>query len=232
MDITATCRFVCLDLFVERMEQPKVIFLDAVGTLFGVQGSVGQIYSAIAQQMGVLVSPTKLDEAFYQSFKGAPPLAFPGVNKKQVPELEFQWWEAIARSTFEQVGVLSKFKDFTDFFTQLYAHFATTEPWYIYDDVLIALQHWQEKGIELGIISNFDSRIYTVTELLKLRGYFDSITISSTTGAAKPHSKIFEAALAKHNCSPEDAWHIGDSLDQDYHGARGVGIKAFLLKRP
>jgi putative hydrolase of the HAD superfamily len=31
-----------------QMTNPKVILLDAVGTLFGVRGSVGQIYSAIS----------------------------------------------------------------------------------------------------------------------------------------------------------------------------------------
>lgn len=39
------------------MKKPKVIFLDAVGTLFGVKGSVGTVYSQIAQDFGVEVSP-------------------------------------------------------------------------------------------------------------------------------------------------------------------------------
>ncbi len=30
---------------------PKVIFLDAMGTLFGIKGSVGEIYRAIAIDM-------------------------------------------------------------------------------------------------------------------------------------------------------------------------------------
>ncbi len=37
------------------MEKPQVIFLDAVGTLFGVKGSVGAIYSQIAADFGVEV---------------------------------------------------------------------------------------------------------------------------------------------------------------------------------
>ncbi|MEO0490944.1 MAG: hydrolase, partial [Cyanobacteria bacterium J06659_2] len=31
------------------MDYPKVIFLDAVGTVFGVRSSVGQIYRDLAQ---------------------------------------------------------------------------------------------------------------------------------------------------------------------------------------
>ena len=46
------------------MQQPKVIFLDAVGTLFGIKGSVGEVYGQIAQKFGVEVSLEELDRAF------------------------------------------------------------------------------------------------------------------------------------------------------------------------
>ena len=213
------------------MQQPKVIFLDAVGTLFGIRGSVGEVYSAIARLASVDVSAQSLNEAFGQSFKASQPPAFPGIDEEQIPEMEFQWWEAIARETFEQVGVLDQFSDFRTFFTQLYAHFATVEPWYVYSDVLPALKNWRQKGIELGIVSNFDTRLYTVLELLELKDFFASITISSTAGAAKPDSKIFTAALQKHHCLGQQAWHIGDSLEEDYYGAKAAGLRPFLLER-
>lgn len=214
-----------------QTSQPKVIFLDAVGTLFGVKDSVGAIYGAIARQWGVMVSPEMLNQAFYDSFKAATPLAFPGVNPSEIIELEFQWWEDIAKDTFARVGVLDRFSNFTSFFTQLYAHFATAEPWFIYPDVIPALQHWQKKGIELGIISNFDTRIYTVLELLGLTRYFSSVTISSSVGAAKPNSLVFQTALDKHRCQPSEAWHIGDSFQEDYQGALEVGMRAILVER-
>ena len=50
------------------MQPPKVILLDAVGTLFGVRGSVGQVYSAIARKFGVKVPPSLLNDAFFQAF--------------------------------------------------------------------------------------------------------------------------------------------------------------------
>ncbi|NEO66893.1 MAG: hydrolase, partial [Moorea sp. SIO4G2] len=53
------------------MEKPRVIFLDAVGTLFGVQGSVGEVYSAIANQFGVTVPASALNEAFVKAFASA-----------------------------------------------------------------------------------------------------------------------------------------------------------------
>ncbi len=213
------------------MKQPKVIFLDAVGTLFGVKGTVGEVYSYLASQVGVSCDAKKLETAFFQQFKLAPPLAFPGVDIMEVSELEYQWWYQVAYETYEQVEVMDKFVDFDSFFRQLYDYFATPHPWFLYTDVYPALQHWQKQGIQLGIISNFDSRIYEVLDIFGLTNFFQTITISSTTGTAKPHPNIFIEALNKHQCYPEDAWHIGDSKKEDYEGAKAAGIKSFLLER-
>jgi putative hydrolase of the HAD superfamily len=213
------------------MKQPKVIFLDAVGTLFGIKGSVGEIYSQIAQEFGVETSPATLNQTFFQSFKASPPPVFPNAQEQDIPQREFAWWQRITRTTFEQAGVLQKFDDFSAFFSEVYIHFGTSEPWFVYPDVEKALKNWQQKGIELGILSNFDSRIYSVLQALELRDYFRSITIATQAGAAKPNSKIFAIALEKHNCSPEAAWHVGDSVKEDYEGAKAAGLRGIWLNR-
>jgi putative hydrolase of the HAD superfamily len=213
------------------MQQPKVIFLDAVGTLFGVRGSVGEVYSAIAQRFGVTVPTDPLNEAFVQAFAATNPPVFPGCYPDEIPQCEFEWWRVIAQRTFQQAGVLHQFADFDDFFDELYNYFATAEPWFIYPDVLPALQAWQRIGIEMGIVSNFDSRLDYVLEALNLKEFFTSITVSTQAGAAKPDSRIFSIALQKHLCEPQEAWHIGDSFTQDFQGAKAVGIRAILLER-
>jgi putative hydrolase of the HAD superfamily len=213
------------------MKQPKVIFLDAVGTLFGVKGTVGQVYSYLAAQVGVHCDAEKLETAFFKQFKIAPPLAFPGVDIMAVSDLEYQWWYQVAYDTYKEAEVMEQFTDFDSFFRQLYDYFATPDPWFLYADVFPALKHWQKQGIELGIISNFDSRIYEVLDIFSLTNFFETITISSTTGSAKPHQDIFKEALEKHKCMPEDVWHIGDSKKEDYEGAKAVGINSFLLER-
>ncbi|MGQ4649972.1 HAD-IA family hydrolase [Lyngbya aestuarii] len=213
------------------MQKPKVILLDAVGTLFGVRGSVGEVYSAIAREFGVKVPAQKLNEAFLTTFATAEPLAFPGVNPEEIPEREFDWWLGVTQQTFQKVGVVGRFSDFTYFFDELYNYFATAQPWFIYPDVLPALQKWRSAGIELGILSNFDSRLPLVLKALKLDEFFTSITISTQIGAAKPDSQTFTAALQKHQCNPQEAWHIGDSFSQDYQGAKVAGLRAIWLER-
>ncbi|MEM8641751.1 MAG: HAD-IA family hydrolase [Cyanobacteria bacterium P01_G01_bin.54] len=249
------------------MSKPQVIFLDAVGTLFGVRDSVGTIYSQIAQKYGVITAPQAVNQAFYASFQTAErPLAFPDVSLAEIPEREYQWWQAIARRTFETVivvpppileerdierrdenimqflkqasqdttvprGVLEHFSDFTCFFEDLYSYFSLPDAWEIYSDIPKTLEKWRREEVEMGIISNFDLRLHAVLEVLGLRHYFKTITLSSVSGFAKPDPKIFALALRKHRCAPNRAWHIGDSVEHDYKGAKAAGLQPFLLKR-
>jgi len=209
----------------------KVIFLDAAGTLFDVRGSVGEVYGKFARSWGITVSNEDLNTAFFQSFADSNPMAFPGRELAKIPQLEFEWWQAVAAKAFQIAGVFNQFSDFPKFFVELYAHFATAEPWFVYPDVLPALNKWQQQGIELAVVSNFDSRIYAVLKALNLAEFFTSVTISTEVGAAKPDSQIFTAALQKHNCIAENVLHIGDSFKADYCGAKAARLKAIWLNR-
>jgi putative hydrolase of the HAD superfamily len=224
----------------QLIERPSVIFLDAVGTLFGVQGSVGEQYAEVASRFGVTLAAEAVNQAFFTSFKAAGSPAFPGFDFRKGPALqnraelrakEYTWWFNIAVQTFEQVDALHQFSDFEAFFAALFDHFATIAPWELYPDVPIALKRWQRSGISLGVVSNFDSRIYSVLQGLELLDYFASVTISTEAGIAKPNSQIFEVALHKHGCLPQTAWHIGDSFAEDYQAACQVGLRGIWLRR-
>jgi putative hydrolase of the HAD superfamily len=213
------------------MKRPQVIFFDAVGTLFGVRGSVGEVYGNLAQRYGVKVDFKLLNQTFYRSFKASSPCAFLGAKPEEVPQLEYQWWSTIATQTFQQAGVFDQFQDFPAFFSEVYAHFATEEPWILYSDVIPTLEKLKTLSISLGILSNFDSRLYRVIKALDLADYFSSVTISTEVGVAKPNSKIFKVALDKHHCSADMAWHIGDSVKEDYEAAKAAGLRGVLLNR-
>ena len=210
---------------------PKVIYLDAFGTLFGVKGSVGELYSNLARTADVSTDPYAVNRAFYKSFSRSERLAFPNVSPEAIPELEYRWWKTIVAETFEQVGALEKFDDFDTFYAGLYGYFETAAPWQVYSDTHASLQRWRGNGIQLGVISNFDSRLHRVLSVLSLADYFQSVTISTEVGAAKPSAKIFATALEKHSCQANQAWHIGDSQAEDYVGARMAGLRPILITR-
>lgn len=209
----------------------QALFLDAVGTLFGVSGTVGQVYSQIAQEYGVNVNGQILDQWFRYYFKSAPPMAFPGATLPETLSLEQNWWRQLAIQVFERAAVLDQFSDFEQFFAHLYHHFATAQPWLIYADTLPALTAWAKKGISLHLVSNFDHRLYAVLDALALDHWFDSITISTAVGAAKPSAQIFQAALDRAQVLPSQVCHIGDNYELDYLGAIAAGIEGIWIDR-
>lgn len=64
-----------------------------------------------------------------------------------------------------------------------------------------------------------------------IAGYFDSVTISSEAGFAKPAAEIFAVALAKHGLSPAESIHVGDSPAHDAGGATAAGMRSLLIER-
>jgi putative hydrolase of the HAD superfamily len=81
------------------------------------------------------------------------------------------------------------------------------------------------------VISNFDHRLYRILDGLDLTRHFDSITISSEAGYAKPRREVYEAALARAGVLAHDAMHIGDSEHLDLAPAAALGMAAVLIDR-
>ncbi|MBS1787038.1 MAG: HAD-IA family hydrolase [Acidobacteria bacterium] len=209
--------------------QPEVIFFDAAGTLFEVRGSVGVIYCRIASQYGCEADAEHLQQNFVRWFRLQPPMAFPaGTDESKLHEMEKGWWRNLVRAVFADCGA---FPHFEEFFDDVFERFRNAELWRVYDDVVPALTELKRMGIRLGVISNFDSRLYDVLEAVELATFFDSVHISTRVGAAKPDPGIFQAALAAHNIEPHQAWHVGDSLREDIEGAEAAAIHAILIDR-
>jgi len=208
---------------------PEVIFFDAAGTLIEVRGSVGEIYSRVASEFGFDAEPQILQQNFAHSFRQQPPLAFPaGTPDTALIELEKGWWRDLVKAVFAGLG---PFPRLYEFFDEIFERFRSRELWRVYDDVEPALSGLKRQGLKLGVISNFDSRLYDVLRECALDHFFDSVHVSTRVGAAKPDPAIFQAALNYHSVEPRRAWHVGDNLREDVEGAMAIGAGAMLLDR-
>jgi len=207
---------------------PRVVFFDAAGTLFHVKGSVGEIYLQHARKYGGTASPQAIQQAFARAFADAPPLAFSVSDPKEIQSCERLWWFDVVHNVFYRLGMFEKFDDYFD---EVFRYFAGPDAWALYPDTVPTLQALEDRKLELGVVSNFDSRLYEILIGLGIDRFFESVTLSSFAGAAKPSPKIFQRALAKHGVAPIQALHIGDSLREDVQGAAGAGITGILLDR-
>lgn len=100
---------------IPRESLPRVIFFDAMGTLFDLKNSVGEIYHQYASKHGVAIDAKQIEQAFITSFKSAPPLAFLPNELAVIKQQEFDWWKQVVSATFEQLEVLENFVDFNAF---------------------------------------------------------------------------------------------------------------------
>ncbi|HKQ72170.1 MAG TPA: HAD-IA family hydrolase [Blastocatellia bacterium] len=208
---------------------PEVVFFDAAGTLIEVRGSVGEIYNRVAREFGFEAEPQILQQNFAHSFRRQPPMAFPaGTPDAALTDLEKRWWRNLVKEVFAGLG---QFPRFDEFFNEIFERFRGRDLWRVYGDVAPTLTELKRRGLKLGVISNFDSRLYDVLQACELDRYFDSIHISTRVGAAKPAPAIFQAALDYHTVEPNQAWLVGDSLRDDVEGAEAVGIRASLIDR-
>jgi putative hydrolase of the HAD superfamily len=209
----------------------RVVFFDAADTLFHVNGSVADIYLQHAVQFGFPQTPHSLDairQAFSRAFRDAPPPIFAATEPSQIKQSERLWWFDIVHNVFYRVGMFARFDDF---FEQVFQVFEDPASWRLFPETAAVLAELKGQGLELGIISNFDSRLFSVMRGLGIAEAFDTVTISSLTRAAKPAPKIFHLALEKHAVDPEEALHVGDSLRDDVEGAKKAGLHAVLLDR-
>lgn len=87
----------------------------------------------------------------------------------------------------------------------------------------------KEKGIKLGIISNFYGNLESVLKSIDILHFFDVVADSGVVGHIKPDKEIFEWALKKINASPELSAMVGDALHRDIKGAHNIGIYHFYI---
>ena len=207
------------------------VFFDAADTLFHVNGSVAEIYLQQAMQFGFQRTPDSLasiKQAFARAFRDAPSPIFSATEPAQIKQSERLWWFDIVHNVFYRVGMFDRFDMF---FEEVFDVFARPDTWKLYPETLKVLEDLKTQRYELGIISNFDSRLFVVLRGLGIAEYFQTVTISSLAHAAKPSGRIFTQALEKHAVEPEDAVHVGDSLDEDVKGAQQAGLTGILVER-
>ena len=197
----------------------RAVLFDAAETLFTTRGSVGEIYGRVARNYGSTASPEVIQEAFLRHFKGAGPLSI---------EDQKRWWKDVVQRVFNDVGMV---QNFDRFFDEVYEKFRDAQGWVLFPETLEVLEELKSRHFKLGVISNFDSRIYSVMDSLGIRSFFDAITLSSETGYCKPDHEIFDAAVAAIGLPASEILFVGDSLEDDVEAGLRAGLRAVLIDR-
>ncbi|MBI4220847.1 MAG: HAD family hydrolase [Chloroflexi bacterium] len=92
---------------------------------------------------------------------------------------------------------------------------------------------WLKEEYRLGLVTNGAPLI----QREKLEGsglsvHFEYVIVSGDIGIGKPDPRVFQGALKALGALAEEALMIGNRLERDIQGAKNVGMKSILIRRP
>jgi len=205
----------------------KAIFFDAVGTLFYLNGTVGDHYALGGSEVGLDLDARELERAFHAAWKKMPQRAAIDAPRENDDK---GWWRELVDLVLDQVAPsLSEF-DRDNFFEVAYEHFAEAGVWQLYPEVPGVLEQLQPR-LQLAVISNFDGRLRLILEHLGISKFFRHLFVSSEIGADKPDPDIYRRALKFIDLKPNEVLHVGDDPERDWETASSAGLSIFRLDR-
>jgi len=200
------------------MPEIQAISFDVGGTLIQPWPSVGDVYAAVAREMGIReLSAAQLNRRFLAAWKAL------GCRAESKGD-----WAAVVRETF---AGLASATDLDLLFELLYTRFTERSVWHVYDDVVPTLDSLRARGMKLAIASNWDERLRPLLAQLDLLDYFDAIVVSCEIGFRKPQPEFFGKVAEGLELPAERVVHVGDSQDHDVCGARNAGFHSLGIQR-
>ena len=100
----------------------------------------------------------------------------------------------------------------------------------LYPDTKELLQRLSQK-YKIGIIANQDFGTEQRLTDFNVHQYINLVIASAEEGVAKPDLRIFQIALARADCKPEEAIMVGDRLDNDIIPANKIGMTTVWIKQ-
>ena len=191
------------------------VTFDVGGTLIEPWPSVGAVYAAVAAEHGFLnLRPEILNRQFAAAWR----------SKKHFDHSQTAWRKLVDAAF---AGLLPS----ATFFPALYERFGRASAWKIFDDVVPCLERLKQRGLKIGIISNWDERLRPLLQELDLASWFDRIVISCELGCHKPSRLIFERAAELLAVPAGSMLHVGDNAEEESDGACSAGMRALLINR-
>lgn len=195
----------------------EAVTFDVGGTLIEAFPSVGAVYAEVARERGLgPFAPEVLTQGFILAWK-----------KRGAFQYTRAGWKELVCQTFAGHCQVDD-----QLFTAIYDRFLEAESWRVFSDVLPALARLKGAGVKLGVVSNWDDRLPPLLKNLELWEYFDEVIVSVEVGAHKPDARIFQEAARRLRTAPEAILHVGDSTQEDCHGALAAGFQAVVIERP
>lgn len=103
---------------------------------------------------------------------------------------------------------------------------AAADIFWLNDSIVPLVGQLKDSGMRLVLLSNTSiTHLRFIQERHEILNQFDALTTSFEAGALKPDAAIYEDALSKANCKPEECFYT-DDIEEYVVKARTFGINA------
>jgi putative hydrolase of the HAD superfamily len=205
----------------------RAVFFDAGETLLAPHPSFPELLSSTLGAEGFEVDPDTVRERVHVVGHLFEEATREGRLWSVSEERSREFWDQVYRKILGELGL--PFEDHLA--AMLYDTFTDVANYRLFPDVLPALTQLRERGIRLGLISNFEQWLERLLEHLEISAYFDAQVISGIERMEKPDPRIFRLGLRRLEVGPEVSAHVGDSVPYDVVPSSALGMTAILLDR-
>ena len=210
------------------MRNIRAVFFDAGQTLLEADPPVEEVYRKAFATHGVEAELDAVHRAVHSTWREVDARRKRGEERWGGLEGEAGFWRRFVEEVYGRSGGTGLPEPLLH---GLVAHFREDKHWRVYPETREVLSALRGAGMTLLVVSNWDSTLPRLLERLELLPFFDGVLVSAVFGASKPSRAIFDEAVRRAGVAHQDALHVGDSLVDDYHGARAAGLHALLVDR-
>lgn len=206
-----------------RTSQPRVVLLDALGTLVELDEPVANLGAALAARgidvpAGDVGTALQAEIAYYRAHHDE------AVDEPALELLRDRCAEVFRAA----LPAPARERDPARVREALLAGLRFRA----FDEVPHVLRELRARGARLLVVSNWDVSLHGVLRETGIDRLLDGVLTSAQERISKPDPRIFERALAlAGDAAPGHAWHVGDDLAADVGGAQAAGITPVLLDR-
>ena len=202
----------------------RIVLFDAVGTVLAPQPSIAQTYVDIGSRY---IDGLEQEEVLIR-FKQVFSRVFSAENSQMrvTEESTLAAWVKVVEGTFPDFKSAGN-----ELFQELWDYFASSEAWRVYDDVKDCFERLLRRGFQLGIASNFDSRLEGIVQRDSILSQVQHVFHSAQLGWNKPARGFCDGITERLAVPAEQIVLIGDRLDNDIQPALEAGWQGIWIDR-
>ena len=203
------------------------MFFDAGETLVHPHPSFPELLTEALREEGHRVDPAVVRERLWVVSERFLKAAHENELWSTSAEKSRAFWSGIYETFLGELGI-----EWTDqLATHLHQTFTDLSNYRLFDDVPEVLELLDSRGLQLGLVSNFEEWLERLLEILDVSRFFDVRVISGREGMEKPDPKIFVLALDRAGAEASESAYVGDNVHFDIEPAQEIGMMPVLLDR-